>query len=218
MADSDHPASVTSPYSAASQPRSPPRSCNSVTARRRDVQYAKNYQVNSTQLQMTNTRRRLSLGSAGMDQDGKPPRHVFININDASGVQAIDTYIYEIKVLDGSHRYFCTCSHNAHPGGFHTRHDVVSHIRGEHFQGKSFLCTAWFEPTYLTCWSHVLFSSSNTAFTRKQDAVRHVTTKNDGKKYKCSVCHKVFSRKDYRDGHETRCLDRPHLRSPHTGP
>jgi hypothetical protein len=93
-----------------------------------------------------NTRCRPSVGSAGMDQDGEPPPHVFININDAGGVQVIDSYIYEIEFLDGSHKYFCTCSHNAHPVAFDTRHDVVSHIRSEHLRGKSFLCTTWFEP------------------------------------------------------------------------
>ncbi|KAF8581695.1 hypothetical protein K439DRAFT_202076 [Ramaria rubella] len=89
----------------------------------------------------------------------------------------------------GVKSFFCGWTGCKHPVGFAQKPQLITHIRSVHLQEKPFLCT--------TC---------NTLFARKQEASRHVTSMNSGRRYKCSGCHQAFSRKNYRDAHEECCM------------
>ncbi|KAF8512333.1 hypothetical protein JB92DRAFT_288935 [Gautieria morchelliformis] len=65
--------------------------------------------------------------------------------------------------------FFCGWNNCGHPVGFLHKAQLITHIRSVHLQEKPFQCT--------TC---------GTAFSRKQEAIRHVNAINTGKKYKCS--------------------------------
>jgi hypothetical protein len=82
----------------------------------------------------------------------------------------------------------------------------------------------YLDPCQLSHSTNTIYSG--VVFARKQDAVRHVKTMNDGKKFVCicwsviltvlfvheviccSISQKSYSRKDYRDSHQERCFDR----------
>ncbi|KAF8584221.1 hypothetical protein K439DRAFT_1660836 [Ramaria rubella] len=122
-------------------------------------------------------------------EDNKHLRHSYIYIDGADGSQTMNAYILEAETPGEPNYYVCVYKDCNIPTKYATPMEALSHIRVKHFRNRLLLCTA-----------------CHATFMRKQDAVRHVDTMNRGKKYKCSVCRKAFSRKDYRDGHEARCF------------
>ncbi|KAF8503000.1 hypothetical protein JB92DRAFT_2972307 [Gautieria morchelliformis] len=76
----------------------------------------------------------------------------------------------------GVRYFFCGvegCSHS----GFPHKSQLITHIRSVHLQEKPFLC--------ITC---------STPFARKQEAIRHVNSANNGRRYECNICGKTFFR------------------------
>ncbi|KAF8581681.1 hypothetical protein K439DRAFT_201668 [Ramaria rubella] len=114
--------------------------------------------------------------------------HVWIERSNATPEHALTHLIVEIA-RDGVKSYFCGWEGCRYPVGFAKQSQLIAHIRSMHLQEKPYLCT--------TC---------NVAFERKQEAIRHVTSLNSSRQYRCSGCDRVFSRKHYRDVHEEICL------------
>ncbi|KAF8576855.1 hypothetical protein K439DRAFT_1640184 [Ramaria rubella] len=96
-----------------------------------------------------------------------------------------------VHINSGCGDHYFACIHHGckHSIGFTTKNDALSHVKMMHNQCKPFLC--------ITC---------GASFLRRQDAIRHVTTKNDGKRYMCRICRAAYSRKDYCRFHEKRCV------------
>jgi hypothetical protein len=121
------------------------------------------------------------------DSTEHPKQHAYTQAGSITTIQTIITHINEINPGNTGATYFnCVYPGCQRPVGFSARKEAIAHIRTSHIQEKPFACTAWF----VFVWRRHLSaepSPSDATFARKQDALRHVTTMNGGKKYKCSV-------------------------------
>ncbi|KAF8484179.1 hypothetical protein JB92DRAFT_3101665 [Gautieria morchelliformis] len=122
-----------------------------------------------------------------------PVEHVYCLISELTHSQTFNAYVRDIHGSQASKLFACKFSGCTHPTAFYTETEAIQHVHYTHlnFHNQTFVC--------VTC---------GVVFARKQDAVRHVKTMNDGKKFVCSGCQKSYSRKDYRDSHQERCLER----------
>ncbi|KAF8510155.1 hypothetical protein JB92DRAFT_3097489 [Gautieria morchelliformis] len=123
----------------------------------------------------------------GPGDSPRQPEHRFMQVGPIAYASDLKAYI--IKARNNGQTYFwCHYPSCSHPSHFDSRRQAISHVRSVHLKEKPFRCTC------------------GTYFAHKQDASRHVDTKNRGKIYQCSVCHSWYAREDYRDHHMKRCF------------
>ncbi|KAF8472297.1 hypothetical protein JB92DRAFT_3054019 [Gautieria morchelliformis] len=106
-----------------------------------------------------------------------PDQHNFIQAG--SITRAFDLKEYIISTVHNHITYYW-CYYNLRQATSHIRHVHLNEL-------KPFKC------------------SCGEIFAHKQDARRHVNTKNWGKIYECTACHQRYAREDYRGKHERRC-------------
>ncbi|KAF8584228.1 hypothetical protein K439DRAFT_1660842 [Ramaria rubella] len=114
-------------------------------------------------------------------------QHAWIQVGSISTANSLSQFILPVSV-DNVTSFLCGWKNCKHPVGFTQKAHLVTHLRAVHLREKPFRC--------IKC---------GTSFARKQEAVRHVNSLNDGKKYKCSFCYRAFARKTTRDNHEDIC-------------
>ncbi|KAF8512336.1 hypothetical protein JB92DRAFT_2929004 [Gautieria morchelliformis] len=127
----------------------------------------------------------LSSGNTSLDDT---PQHVWRQTSSVSTATSLSHLILQTSINNVT-TFLCGWNNCPHPVGFSQKAQLTTHIRSMHLQEKPFECT--------TC---------GTCFSRKQEAIRHVNSMNNGKRYKCSFCRRAFVRRHIRDHHEDNCV------------
>ena len=117
-------------------------------------------------------------------------KHAFVETGDISSPQDANIHILMLRDLNNTPYFVCVHLGCQRPVGFCTKKEATSHVLSMHLRRKPFVCTTWY--AHLSCSrlrvsSSASFIISNTYFSRKKEAVRHVDTGNGGKKYRCFV-------------------------------
>jgi len=115
-------------------------------------------------------------------------QHSWVQVKEKMPTKTLTQHVREF-CNDGVLSFFCGWPDCKHHVAFALKTQVITHMRSAHLQEKPFLCVA-----------------CNTSFARKQDAIRHAISMNMGKRYRCNICQRAYSRKHYRDTHEERCM------------
>ncbi|GJJ11682.1 hypothetical protein Clacol_005918 [Clathrus columnatus] len=106
---------------------------------------------------------------------GGNPLHHWTEIPNTTLPRALEPLIIEIPD-QGIKRFLCGWNGCTHSGGFVRKAQLITHIKSVHLSEKPFVCT--------TC---------DASFTRRQDAIRHVDTMNNGKQFKCEFWYVYLS-------------------------